>query len=264
MTTSGPLAGWSVLVTRPAHQAETLCRLLEGYGAESVRFPLIGIEPVDDPATTALALAALEAGAWAVFTSVNAVQEAMARGLRAHHLHPGRVAAIGPATAAALRTIGVEPMTPPPPHTTEALLSLPGFTPSGPVVLVKGVGGRAALANALTARGGQVMAWPVYRRTAGSGDGRQLSNWLRMPASKAVIITSGEALERLFVIVAPTDRDALNRTPMVVVSARLDDHARRLGPVRTVLCAAGAADSLIVDTLLHRVTHAMSSFGEPK
>ena len=43
-----PLHGIGVLVTRPRHQAASLCRLLEAQGRVTVRFAAVEIEPLDE------------------------------------------------------------------------------------------------------------------------------------------------------------------------------------------------------------------------
>ncbi len=45
-----PLAGRSIVVTRPAGQADGLCAALRGLGAEPLCFPLLTITPVADKA----------------------------------------------------------------------------------------------------------------------------------------------------------------------------------------------------------------------
>ena len=45
-----PLAGRSIVITRPAGQADSLCAALAALGAEPLRFPLLTISPVSDTA----------------------------------------------------------------------------------------------------------------------------------------------------------------------------------------------------------------------
>ena len=45
-----PLAGRTIVVTRPAGQADSLCAALTALGAEALCFPLLTIAPVADPA----------------------------------------------------------------------------------------------------------------------------------------------------------------------------------------------------------------------
>ena len=93
-----PLAGRTVLVTRPRPEAEALARLLERRGAIAVVAPAIELVSVRSAALTR-ALAELEDGAfvWVTLTSPRTVD------VLAEHLTPGRVrarvAAVGDGTA---------------------------------------------------------------------------------------------------------------------------------------------------------------------
>jgi uroporphyrinogen-III synthase len=60
-----------VLVTRPAAQAEGLCRLIEAAGGRAIPFPAIAIQPVNDQGTARRLLA--EPWDLMVFISRNAV-----------------------------------------------------------------------------------------------------------------------------------------------------------------------------------------------
>jgi len=106
-----PLAGRVVLVTRAREQAGAFAELLEAAGARVMLVPTIAIEPPDSWAPLDAALA--EEHQWVVFTSVNGVAmvrrrvEATGRGRAL--LERSRLAAIGPATAGALRDWGWPP-----------------------------------------------------------------------------------------------------------------------------------------------------------
>jgi uroporphyrinogen III methyltransferase/synthase len=101
------LSGIRVVVTRPDAQARPLVQALERLGAEAAAVPLVEIEPVEDAATLDAAGAAVPDYDWVVFTSANGVR-ALGGRLTAHGRVP-RVAVVGPATAAAVRELGVEP-----------------------------------------------------------------------------------------------------------------------------------------------------------
>ncbi|MFH1002908.1 MAG: uroporphyrinogen-III C-methyltransferase [Chloroflexota bacterium] len=108
-----PLSGKRVLVTRARHQASSLSRLLTERGALPVELPAIDIQPVTDNKELDGAIARLEQYAWVVFTSVNGVA-AFFRRLNAlkqdsRALRDAKIAAIGPATAAALEGQGIIP-----------------------------------------------------------------------------------------------------------------------------------------------------------
>jgi uroporphyrinogen III methyltransferase/synthase len=121
------LAGLTVLVPRAREQAGELSALLRSRGAEPLEVPAIEIRPVTSTAELDRAVEDLAAGRfdWVVLTSVNGVAalrdraEAAGRGPGA--LGPARVAAVGPATEAALRAWGVTPDLVPEVATTAAL-----------------------------------------------------------------------------------------------------------------------------------------------
>jgi uroporphyrinogen-III synthase len=100
-----PLSGRRIVVTRP--EAKPLADVLEGLGAEVTIVPLIEILPVEDRHSLEDAVASMSSYDWIVLTSVNGVA-AVATGL-AELGHAARVAAVGPVTADAIRSHGVEP-----------------------------------------------------------------------------------------------------------------------------------------------------------
>lgn len=106
-----PLAGLRVVVTRPVHQAGGLVSAFADAGARVAELPLLAVVPPADPDALARAAEQLsEPGRfdWVVFSSANAVDALFAH--LADALPPNlRTAAVGPATADALRRRGVEP-----------------------------------------------------------------------------------------------------------------------------------------------------------
>lgn len=110
-----PLAGVSVVVTRPRKQAADLLAALRARGAEAIELPAIRIEEATDSAPLDAAVERLAAGEydWVVFTSANAV-EPVARRLAKRAAGSALadrtfVAAVGRATAAALGAAGLAP-----------------------------------------------------------------------------------------------------------------------------------------------------------
>lgn len=99
------LDGVRILVTRRPEQADDLTRHLNELGASVTEVAAVAIEPPEDARPLVEALERLEGYDWLVLTSANAVASvsralrSLGRGL------PGaaRVAAVGPATAAAVR-----------------------------------------------------------------------------------------------------------------------------------------------------------------
>jgi uroporphyrinogen III methyltransferase/synthase len=129
-----------VVVTRAREQAGALAARLEEIGCDVVLCPLIRFEPLGDAAVDPAVYD------WVVVTSANGAAE-LARRLLAP---PRRLAAIGPATAAALRERGLEPDLVPADSTQEGLLAeLP--RPAGRVLLAAAEGARRLLVDELGA-----------------------------------------------------------------------------------------------------------------
>src|SRR5207247_825380 len=122
-----PLAGRRVLVTRAAAQASAFARLLREAGATVIEAPTIAIEPPVTWQPLDEAIARIVTFRWVIFTSVNGVGMFAARlshhGLAWTALGHARVAAIGPATAAALEVHGVRAEVVPDEYRAEGLVA---------------------------------------------------------------------------------------------------------------------------------------------
>ncbi|NQT20358.1 MAG: uroporphyrinogen-III synthase, partial [Planctomycetes bacterium] len=102
-----PLFGKRIVTTRPRAQSAELKRRLERLGAEVLVFPTIRIVPVQDFSAMDGAIGRLGEYDWLIFTSINGVRIFFERmielGRDARALAGCKLAAIGPATAQALR-----------------------------------------------------------------------------------------------------------------------------------------------------------------
>lgn len=248
-----PLSGVGVLITRPAHQAGRLARLIESAGGNAVRFPAIEIAPPADPAALAAVLDRLAEFDLAVFVSANAVEQAFAR-LRARGQHwPSSLpaACIGRATAGALGRAGVDPLTPPARFDSEALLALPALSRvrGRQVVIFRGEGGRELLAETLAERGAKVVYAECYRRVRPRADPTPLIERFRRNEIHAVCITSTDGLRNLHDVLGEAGREHLAHTPVVVLSAAQAAACRRLGVAAEPLIATEASDEAILEAL---------------
>ena len=167
-----PLHGRSVLVTRARVQASELAGRLRELGAEVIELPAIRIVPLLDTPEVADALASLHTYALVCFTSVNSVDllfEAMAtRDLDARALAAATVAAIGKATAAALRERGVLADVVAERAVAEGLVeALSGVDFAGkPVLLPRARVGREELPDALRSAGAELDVVALYETVA--------------------------------------------------------------------------------------------------
>ncbi|MCH7745488.1 MAG: uroporphyrinogen-III C-methyltransferase [Chloroflexi bacterium] len=164
-----PLFGKRVLITRTRAQAGVLSELLFERGAQSIELPTIEIQPLDDYGRLDNALRSLNSYDWVIFTSVNAVQVVFARlealGLDSRAYHACKIAAIGPATASALREHGLVANFVPDTFVSEAIidgLRGQGFN-GGRVLLPRAESAREALNEGLCGLGATVDEIPVYR-----------------------------------------------------------------------------------------------------
>jgi uroporphyrinogen III methyltransferase/synthase len=129
-----------IVVTRPEEQSRELAARLEELGHEVVLCPLVRIEPLGDEPVD------LSEYDWVVVTSANGADELARRMLGL----PARLAAIGPATAAALARHGLEADLVPRISTQEGLLAeLP--RPAGRVLVAAAEGARRLLVDELGA-----------------------------------------------------------------------------------------------------------------
>ncbi len=209
-----PLLGQRVLVTRPAHQAADFMVALRALGAEPISFPTIEIRPMADtrPLDEAIQRLARLTGYpnqpanqltnqptgrydWLVLTSANGVaafwERLEALGLDSRSLAAVRIAAIGPATAAALVQRSIKPDLLPDVYTAEGVLA--AFDRLGSVagqrfLLTRADIARPTLAEGLVERGALVDEIPAYQTAPIEGG-------ILPPAADIVTFTSSSTVQ---------------------------------------------------------------------
>jgi uroporphyrinogen III methyltransferase/synthase len=205
-----------VLVTRAEEQAGPLAERLEALECEVLLCPLIRIEPLGDEP--------VDVGAydWVVVTSPNGAAELAGRLVS----RPRRLAAVGPATAEALRAHGLEPDLVPSVSSQEGLLAeLP--RPAGRVLLAAAEGARRLFVDELDA---DFLA--LYRTVELQPE--------RMPESDLAVLASPSAARALAATTA--------RPPVVAIGPHTADAARTLG-----FDVVGVADAHDLDGLVAAV-----------
>lgn len=240
------LKGLRVLVTRPAHQAETLCRLIEAAGGRPVPFPTLAIAPPDDPEQARRVLARLANYDIIVFVSANAALFGFEL-LDAPFPEGPKVAAVGRGTAAQLERLGrPADLVPEGGGDSEALLAMPELdNPDGcRVLIVRGEGGRERLAAGLRERGAVIEYAEVYRRA--------LPDPVPKPDIAALDIltaTSFEALENLEQMAGADRIERLRTLPLAVFHPRIAEKARERGYRGPFLVAREPGDEALVSAI---------------
>ena len=247
------LTGIGVLVTRPEHQSNHLCQLIEAEGGAAVRYPALVIKPRPDRAAVRAAIGPADRYDLVVFVSANAVR------FGADILDQRRdvpVAAIGQATAAALNAAGYRvSLMPEEGVDSESLLAMPQLAHmSGQrVLIVRGIGGRDLLLEVMTARGAQVQHAEVYIREAAYPSMErkaEVEELWRQGGISVYTATSVELLEALIGIVTPRCRELMHSTALVTGSQRVADAATRLGLGSPLILADSADDAALTGALI--------------
>ncbi|MCA3131381.1 MAG: uroporphyrinogen-III synthase [Betaproteobacteria bacterium] len=238
------LGGRVVLVTRPAGQAEALCRAVQALGGEALALPTIAIEALPQAAQR-VAEAAAAGMEVAVFTSGNAARIAWPL-LRAAGATPAYVAAVGEGTAAALREAGCAVAVQVPERAdSEGLLALPMLeqVAARRVVIFTGEQGRDVLSASLQGRGALVRVTAVYRRALPAAPKAEVVARLRAGAVHAVTVSSAEGGRNLYALLPADAGRAVALLPHVVPHPRIAQALRQEGAV-TVLVAPGGDGAL--------------------
>ncbi|HUK88351.1 MAG TPA: uroporphyrinogen-III synthase [Terriglobales bacterium] len=191
---SPPLASQRVLVTRARRQAGALAALLRQQGATVIEIPSIEIRPPRSYRPLDRALRRIADYDWLVLTSVNGVEALFARlkklRLTARQLKALRIAAIGPATRAAIQKRGLRVQVMPREYVAESVVAaLRGQVRGKRVLLVRAKVARDVLPRDLRRAGARVDVIEAYQTVVPARSRRRLQALLRSPARRPHVIT---------------------------------------------------------------------------
>jgi uroporphyrinogen-III synthase len=254
---TGPLAGCTVIVTRPAAQAGPFIERAHAAGARCIAFPTLLIEPLE-PGPDVAGEIAQRGWDWVVYTSVNAVDCAAQLFGRLPIAQHG-VAAVGLATARALERRGVHVTLRPESANSEGLLAAPDWqdVAGRSVLLVKGSGGRDLLQATLTDRGAEVRVVEVYRRAPAVPDGvavAAIESALGDSSRRLVVaVTSAEVLANLLELLPDAVATRLREAALLVPGERVAVAAHAAGWRGPVLRATTAEDAAMLAALTGHV-----------
>ena len=244
------LSGVTVVVTRPAHQADNLCELIEGSGGTALRLPVIAIGAPENLEKCQRQLSQLAQNDIAIFVSANAVN-ATVELLQTPSAWPTGLAtaAVGKATARALAANQL-PVTfvAPEPFNSEALLSLPELQSleGKRVCIFRGNGGRDFLMENLRERGAEVEYIECYQRVKPAAETAQLYNAWDQGQIMPIVVTSNESLENLLSMIDEQHRPSLQSAPLIVISERTAAFAKEQGFKHAPIVAESANDDALL------------------
>lgn len=243
--TERPLQGIGVLVTRPRSQANELVAAIEAEGGSALCFPVLEIVP-RDIAEVEQEAATLPPPDIAVFVSPNAVRYGLPFAAAA------QLAAIGPATAAAITAAGRRAdIVPGEGFDSESLLQHEQLVDvrDKEIRIIRGADGRELLADTLRARGANVHYLAVYDRQCAAPSDAEIAHveiaW-RNGDLQAITIMSIETLLALLALLPDWCERRLASVPLVTPAARVIKEALdRYPDARPILASGPNAQEMV-------------------
>jgi uroporphyrinogen-III synthase len=214
VTSERPLAGKRILITRARHQAGRLAEALEEQGAEVLRLPTIEIVPPETYAHLDAVLEVIRGFDWLIVTSANGAAALADRmqflRIRSEHLKHLQVAAIGPATAAAVGRIGLRVSAMPDEYVAEAVVAMLKEKVAGRrVLLARAAVARDVIPEQLRKCGADIHVVEAYRTVipAGSIEQAQALFGPGKPLPDAVTFTSSSTVTNFFALLGAAKID---------------------------------------------------------
>lgn len=245
----GRLAGIRALVTRPRERAEELCFLLEDEGAEVISLPLLELLPPEDPRPLRSAAEHVQRYAWIAFASPSAVQalvEATREAGTSRLLPRVRLAAVGPKTADALRSHGLEVAREAQAASGAGLFEAlkDALRPGDEVLLPAAEDGRRELAEALEEAGARVTRVTAYRSAPSALDPEALGRLEREPP-QVIFFGSPRTAEAFLDALGDGGRRMARAAKRVAIGPTTAAALDRLGLGASAVAAQPTAEALV-------------------
>lgn len=240
------LQNYTVLITRPRHQANKLRSLLEEQKSKVIIFPVIDIVPL----ALAISQRCVQESDSLIFCSANAVAHSPSWIFKT--IAGKEVIAVGPATARVLEQNAIQVIMPNT-YSSEGLLALSQLQRvDGKNILVFcGEHPRPLLSESLRNRGARVEILPVYRRVPVTRK-TNVSEDLRKQKIDVVVVTSVEGMRNLAHALPHHAYPCLRELPLVVGSQRVACEALTLGFSGPVAIAKNMTDNALCEILLEK------------
>lgn len=247
-----PLRHLTILVTRPAHQAKSLCAKLQKLGAHVIQMPTIEIKPISKQDELKTIITHLSDYDIAIFVSANAVR-AVATYLQKPSTHT-HIIPIGTGTAKVLREHGIRVDLIPDEFNSHGLLAMPilKHPKDKNMVIFCGENSKPTLSTTLVKRGAFVTQAICYRRVKPQVDLQATLSQLKQTHIDLIISTSNESLMNLIALFDNADT-WLQAQQFLVISAKMAEKMVSLAIQKPALVAANATDEAILEKLVENI-----------
>ena len=229
------LTGLRILNTRPLARGKLLSQAIRAAGGIAIELPGLAIEATSDHWLHDLP--DLHSVQQAIFTSTNAVNYFFATLTQKQLTWPTAIVviAVGKATAAALADNNIRVDHLPSIADSEHLLTLDVLTrvSNQTIVLIKGIAGRALIADTLGGRGANLYCVDVYRRISTTIPASYSNSLWQNDEVDIILFSSQQAMHTVFNQFCTQGKDWLRGKPCFVLSKRLADEAKSLG-IKTI------------------------------
>ena len=259
---SKPLAGKRIVVTRAVEQSRSMADALCEAGAEPVLLPLVTFAPPDTFSGLDDFLKNVGECDWVVFTSQNALRAVQERSaalglVLSQTLNDARIAAVGPATADAIRTAGLRVAYVSHVHRGEALAEELSTEITGRrVFLPRSDRANPELVDALNHHGAKVRAFPAYKTVPPDADAQRLQQTISRSGSDAILFFSPSAVHHLCEILGAEPFCNLSRQSVFVAIGPITEKALRTEGVDRLLVASDTTVAAIIAVLTEFFTKA--------
>ncbi|RJQ31475.1 MAG: uroporphyrinogen-III C-methyltransferase [Actinobacteria bacterium] len=245
-----PLLGKRIIITRSRSQASDLTVKLEKLGAIVYEIPSIKIEPPTNYHQLDLILETLNSNNpydWIIFTSVNGVIGFLGHlktfGADFRALQGSRIAAIGPATANALASLGITADALPSEYRAEAILPLLGDVASKNILVPRAEVAREVLPDELKKMGARVEVVPVYKTVIDESGREKAKKLLEDKAVDIVTFTSSSTVENFLSLIE--DKSLLDGVSAIAIGPITADTAKENGLKITSTAKEYTIDGLV-------------------
>ena len=245
-----PLFGKTVIVTRARAQASALTKKLEAQGARVLEVPAIKIVPPADFAPLDKAIAEIDTYKWLILTSVNGVEYFFNRlqkaGKDSRALCGVKIAAIGSATAEALKGYGITADLIPSAYKAEELAdALAEDTKAGDkLLLARAKVARNVLPERLRALGAHVDVVAAYETVADCQNKEELLDALESGEASVVTFTSSSTVTNLLDVLGDK-KDLLNKVALAAIGPVTAETLEKNGLKPAISAAEYTIDGLM-------------------